>query len=247
MATFSASVNLDDAEKILRNAIAKGLAAKNLKTQVTLLAKKEIERIVDKNQALFRPDVGPGGGPELVGQLGIGQGGTPSEGKYRGKDGAWSLLKPGQAAASLKSSFVQRRRGKFAILNYEINLAEFFENFRSTYISRKRGDDPLKISWMQNMIDGIPIAQLRDFPPGVTGYAFVDSGPNFNPLFSRTGLGHMVALERLKIPAQQFTFKGRGRAATFGKLVSDIEKALISNRFKTKLETSIAKSINAGG
>ncbi len=99
---------------------------------------------------------------------------------------------------------------------------------------------------MQNLIDGIPIAQLRDFPEGVTGHAFVDSGPNFNRLFSRTGLGHMVALERLQIPSQQFTFKGRGRANTFGRLLSDIEKRFASSQFRKKIEKSIADSINSG-
>jgi len=243
----SLKFNLDEVEKVLRDAIAKGLSTRQLKNEVQKAAVVEIEKAVDKNQNLFRPDAGPGGGDELVGKLGIGQGGRPLDDKYAGPDGAWALLKPGTTSAKLTSSFRRRRTGRFGILNYEIDLAAFFGDFRSTYISRKRGDDDLRISWMQNLIDGIPIAQLRDFAPNTTGHAFIDSGPNFNRALSRTGLGHMVALERLKIPAQQFTFKGRGRANTFGKLISDINRRFASSRFRKKIEKRIAESINSGG
>ena len=235
--------NLDGVEKAINNAVSKGLATKQIKSDVEKIAIAEIERAVDINQNLFRPDAGPGGGDNLVGELGIGQDGRPLKEKYAGKDAAWSLLKPGTASAKLSSSFRRVRAGKFGILNYEVDLTAFFNNFRSVYIGSRNE----KIQWMQNLIDGVPIAQLVEFPPGVTGYAYVDGGPDFNPESSRTGFGHMVALERLKIPSQQFTFRGRGRANTFGKLLKDINKRFASNKFKQAIEKRIAKSINSGG
>jgi len=241
-------INLNKLEKVLRDSIARGLASSVVKAEVEKATVVEIEKAVEANQNLFRPDVGPGGGDELVGQLGIGQDGRPLKERYAGSDAAWRLLNPirGNAArggvSTLSSRFDQKRVGKFGVLNYTINLDSFFTNFRSVYL----GSSSQKISWMQNLIDGIPIAQLVEFPPGVTGHAFVNSGPDFNPDSSRTGLGHMVALERLKIPSQQFTFAGRGRASTFGKLLSDIERRLSSSRYRKDIEKRIAASINRG-
>ena len=213
------------------------------------ITSQEIEKVVVKNKDLFRPDAGPGGGDELVGQLGIGVKTSEFEGRplterYDGNpNAAWSQLKPGTDSAKIRTFFRAARRGKFAEVAYEINLDQFFNNFRAVYI----GSSNLKVSWMQNLIDGVPIAQEVDYPTGVTGYAFVNSGPDFNSSLSRTGFGHMVALERLKIPAQQFSFAGRGRFGTFGKLLSDVERKLKSADFKKKLEARIAKSINSGG
>ncbi len=66
--------DLDNLDRVLRNAIEKGLTTRQVKSTVNKLAVDEIEKVVEKNQNLFRPDAGPGGGNELVGQLGIGQG-----------------------------------------------------------------------------------------------------------------------------------------------------------------------------
>jgi len=241
--------NLDKVEKALAKAIAKGLTTRQIKADIKAITSQEIEKVVIKNKDLFRPDAGPGGGDELVGKLGIGVKtsefeGRPLEERYDGNDNAaWSQLKPGTDAAKVRTFFRRARQGKFAEVAYEINLDQFFNNFRAVYI----GSSNLRVSWMQNLIDGVPIAQEVEFPPGVTGFAFVDSGPNFNSSLSRTGFGHMVALERLKIPAQQFTFAGRGRGRTFGKLLGDVEIRLKSSQFKNKIAARIAKSINSGG
>jgi len=249
-----ASIDLDKAEKVLRDAILAGLSTRTLKVNVEKLAQKQIENVVDRNQDLFRPDRGPDGGDDLVGFLGIGQttsgsqAGRPSEEKYSGNDAAWRLLRPvrGDAIASLKSSFRKARPGNFGRITYSINVEKFFNNFRSTYISRKRGDSDFEISWMQNLIDGVPTEQIREYPDGETEFAFVTGGPNFNPKSSRTGLGHMVAVGKLKIPAQQFAFRGRGRANTFGKLLSEIQRSLGSAAFKNKISESIKNSIVGG-
>jgi hypothetical protein len=244
----SVRLNLNSAEETLRKAIEKGLATSQIKKDIKAIASNEITAVVINNQALFRPDIGPGGGNELVGQLGIGEQQPGQEGRalterYAGSDAAWTLLKPGSAAAKVKTFFRRARAGKFAEVLYEIDLDRFFNNFRSVYI----GSSNLRVSWMQNLIDGVPTAQEVEFPEGITGYAFVDSGPDFSATRSRTGFGHMVGLERLKIPAQQFVFNGRGRGDTFGKLLTDIERRLRTNSFKNKLEVRIAKSINSGG
>jgi len=252
--SVSASINLDRAEKILRDAILAGLSSRKLKASVENLALSQIEKTVNNNQDLFRPDRGPEGGDDLVGFLGIGQSSTgsqagrPSTQKYAGEDAAWTLLRPikGKGIAALSSSFRKARAGNFGRITYTINLDSFFNNFRSTYISRKRGDSDFQISWMQNLIDGVPTEQTREYPDGETEFAFVTGGPDFNPNFSRTGLGHMVPVGKLKIPAQQFTFRGRGRANTFGKLLAEIGKSLRSAAFKNKIAKSIRNSIVEG-
>lgn len=244
------SFDLKNIEKTLRRAITKGLSTIKLKTEVTKLAAAEIEKVVDGNQELFRPDRGPDGGNDLVGLLGIGKGGSPLVEKYAGRNAAWTLLNPGiqqfVGAAKLSSTF--RRAGDiFGKLTYTIDIDKFFNNFKSTYLSRKRGDANFVISWMKSLIDGIPTEPLRINTSGETEFFFVNSGPNFNPEFSRTGLGLMVPAGRIKIPSQQFTFNGRGRSNTFGVLLDKIEKRLSSASFKSKVEKRIADSINLGG
>jgi len=245
------SFDLRKIEATLRKAIEKGLSTSKIKTEVTKLAVVEIEKVVEANQDLFRPDRGPGGGDDLIGFLGIGQGGSPLTEKYAGRNAAWALLNPGinqfVGAARLSASFSRARQGKFASLTYTIDTDRFFNHFRSTYLSRKSGDSDIEISWMQGLIDGVPTEQLRDYP-GLGGeFIFVDSGPNFNRKFSRTGLGTMVREEKLRIPARQFIFGGRGRQETFGVLLEKLNKSLASARFKNKVEKVIAKSINSGG
>jgi hypothetical protein len=240
--------NLNQLEEALGRAVAKGLATKQIKDDMKAITSQEIEKVVVSNKDLFRPDAGPGGGDELVGQLGIGVKTGESEGRplterYDGNpNAAWSQLRPGTDSAKVRTFFRAARRGKFAEIAYEINLDQFFNNFRAIYV----GSNNLKVSWMQNLIDGVPTAQEVDYPEGVTGYAFVDTGPDLRDGSSRTGFGHMVALERLTIPSQQFSFPGRGRPGTFGKLLSDVERKLKSSDFKKKLEVRIAKSINSG-
>jgi len=238
-------------EKALRSAIEKGLASDILKAQVTTLTVIEIEKVVEDNQDLFRPDRGSDGGNDLVGLLGIGQGGSPLVEKYAGRNAAWTLLNPGvnqfAGAAKLTASFRRARSGSFANLTYTIDIDRFFNNFKSTYLSRKRGDADFTISWMQGLIDGIPTEQLRVNQAGDTDFVFVNSGPNFNPEFSRTGLGLMVPSSRLRIPTSQFTFNGRGRNNTFGVLLEKLQDKLSSNRFKSKIEKIVADRINSGG
>lgn len=251
MAFANMSFDLRKIEATLRKAIEKGLSTSKIKTEVTKLAVVEIEKVVENNQDLFRPDRGPDGGDDLVGFLGIGQGGSPLTEKYAGRNAAWALLNPGvnqfAGAAKLISSFSRARQGKFAGLTYVIDLGRFFNHFRSTYLSRKSGDSDIEISWMQSLIDGVPTESLRLSPTGDTQFSFVNSGPNFNANFSRTGLGIMVPAGRIKIPVRQFTFNGRGRNNTFGVLLDKLRKSLASTSFKNKVEKAIADSINSGG
>ena len=251
MAFININFDTRKVEATLRKAIEKGLSTNKIKNEVTKLTVAEIEKVVEKNQDLFRPDRGSDGGDELVGLLGIGQGGAPLVEKYAGRNAAWTLLNPGVrefvGAAKLTASFSRARTGKFASLTYTIDVDRFFNNFKSTYLSRKRGDSDFEISWMQSLIDGIPTEQLRVNQAGATDFTFVNSGPNFNPEFSRTGLGHMVPAGRIGVPARQFTFQGRGRGSTFGVLQDKISASLSSNSFRNKIEKRIADSINSGG
>ena len=245
MANFNIIGKSDKFFKSLEKALRKGLSKGQLKTQVTNAAKVEIDNVVQKAQNRFRPDKGPGGGDELVGQLGIGKGGSPQTEKYRGGEAAFKLLEPTTAIAPFSSSFVAARK-KFGIINYDINIDLFYGHFKSNYASDKTGDATHDIPWVKHLIEGIPTEALRDNPIGST-FAFVDSGPAFNPNFSRTGLGHMVNIQKLRIPARQFEFGGRGRPATFGFLFEQIEKGLSSPRFKSDIEKRIARIINSGG
>lgn len=245
MAKFNIVGNSGKFFKSLEKALKKGLSRRQLKTQVTNAAKVEIDNVVQKTQDRFRPDRGPGGGDELVGQLGIGKGGKPQTEKYRGGEAAFKLLEPTTAIAPFSSSFVASRK-KFGVISYEINIDKFYDHFKSKYASNKAGDAVLDIKWMEHLIEGIPTEERRDNPIGAT-FAFVDSGPAFNPGFSRTGLGHMVNIQKIKIPARQFTFDGRGRPATFGFLFKQIEKGLSSPRFKSDVRKRIAKVLNSGG
>jgi hypothetical protein len=245
MAKVDVKFDLNKVDSVLRNAITKGLSTQFLKNEVIKLTRIEIEKVVNRNQNLFRPDKGDDGGNELVGLLGIGANGSPLTNKYSGKGGAWSLLIPGGKVAKLTSSF-RKSAVSFANINYTIDIDKFFNDFRSTYISHKRGDSDFIISWMQNLIDGIPTEKIRDYPADES-FVFVDSGKNFNPKLSRTGLGHMVPASRIKIPSRQFTFEGRGRKNTFGLLLDKMQQSLSSNSFKSSVEKTIAKSINSGG
>lgn len=251
MAGFaSIKFDLKKVDAALRRAIAKGLSTNSVKNTVTKLAAAEIEKVVDANQDLFRPDRGADGGNSLVGLLGIGKGGSPQTEKYAGSQAAWTLLKPGirefAGAAKLTSTF-RRGSASFGNLTYTIDIERFFGHFKSKYASTKTGDATFDIRWMESLIDGIPTTQLRDYPSSGGEFVFVNSGPNFNKKFSRTGLGVMVSAGKLKIPAQQFTFNGRGRANTFGVLIDEVQKKLSSSNFKNKVKNSIAKSINSGG
>jgi hypothetical protein len=243
MASFNIIGKDDGFLRQLRTAISNGLSTNELKSRVEKLVKSEIEDVVEKNQDLFRPDRGPDGGDDLVALLGIGEGGRPLVEKYAGKNAAWSLLKPGTAASKLTSNFVKSKRSKFGVINYEINTENFYKNFRSTYISRKGGDSDFEISWMQYLIEGIPTEQIREYPDDVTGYVMVRDGENFNPNFSRTGLGHMVPANKIKIPAKQFVFNGRTEQGTFGILFDKIDKKLSSSSFKNKIEKAIANLV----
>lgn len=243
MAKITAGINLDKAEKVLREAILRGLSTRALKDSVEKLAAAEIEKVVTRNQDLFRPDKGSDGGDDLVGFLGIGQGGEPSTSKYAGNNAAWTLLRPGTDAAKITSSFRKATAGNFGNISYTINLDRFFNNFRSTYLSRKRGDSDLVISWMQGLIDGVATEQTRESADAGARFAFVTNGPAFNPSSSRTGLGHMINIDKIKIPVQQFSFNGRGRANTFGVLIDKIRKSVASNAFKNKISKSIKDSI----
>lgn len=227
----------------IRKALTGKLSTRQVKTLVEREAAKEIEKAVDETQDLFRPDRGPGGGDDLIALLGIGEGGRVLTEKFAGRDAAFNLLKPGTAATNFSSVFRRRSRGRFGLVNYEINLERFYNNFRSTYISRKRGDSDFEISWMDHLINGIPTTQLREYPEGENEFVLVTGGQNFNENFSRTGLGHMVPAGRLRIPARQFVFNGRGEAATFDVLFAAVTRRLSSSRFRTKIEKAIARII----
>ncbi len=229
--------------KVLLGVIEQGISSRKIKVEAEKAAIIQIEKAVKANQDLFRPDRGPDGGDNLVGLLGIGQGGKPLTDKIKN---AWKFLEPIRGT-NLSSTFRKNIKGKFGVINYEIDLDKFYNAFNSTYISRSGKESDLLISWMSQLVDGIPTTQVREYPPGENQFVFVSSGANFNPKFSRTGLGHMVPAGRIKIPATQFSFNGRGRAETFGKLFIAIEKRLKSSSFRKDLESRIANIINSGG
>ncbi len=228
---------------VLLSAIEKGISSRKIKVEAEKAAIIQIEKAVKANQDLFRPDRGSDGGDDLIGLLGIGQGGKPLTDKIRN---AWKFLEPIRGK-NLSSTFRKRVKGKFGIINYEIDLDRFYNAFDSTYISRARKQQDIPISWMSNLIQGIPTEQVREYPAEAKPFVFVSSGENFSPKRSRTGLGHMVSSSKIKIPATQFSFNGRGRANTFGKLFIAIEKRLKSSAFRKDLESRIANIINSGG
>lgn len=228
MANFTTKLggDLEDIERIITEKLLSRSKIEAFRRQVKPIIEDAINDVVISSKDLFNPR--SAGGDELVGQLGIGVGGTPANNKI---DNAFRLLKVGEdsPATKLKTSFQPRNFRRFGTISYEIDKPTFFSQRITTYRSQRAREPSLEIPWMQNFIEGI---EVKD-------HEFVSQGDEeFRDSLSRTGLGHMV-----EVPGQQFVFPGVGERATFGKLVDNINRKLISSQFKSRLKTAILAAL----
>ena len=235
MADVNINLGFGEFNKKLRAAIDKGLANKELKRLVEIETIKAIESVVTKNQDLFRPDRGGDGGNDLIGFLGIGEGGRADEDKVQT---AWHFLLPKLRGdnKNLKSEFV-RKSNKFGNIEYKVDFSKFYAHPKSTYISEKEGEPSIVIEWMRNLMEGVPTTQVRDRPDGVESYAFLPSSRA-----GRAGFGRMVPVGGIRIPPRQFTFTGRGASQVIGELTSDLIEKLNSPSFRGQITKAMNKA-----
>lgn len=222
---------LEGLEDVIFAALTDRASIEAFRRRVIPLVEKQIEKAVTDTQDRFRPDrVGRG---ELIGQLGIGSDGREDTNKITN---AWRLLIPTEADVAKISSSFARNVNKFGRISFTIDIDRFFNQELTTYTSEVRRGGVIGVQWMRHFIDGLE----------VQGHAFVDDfDPDFRFDSSRTGLGHMVRLDRVTIPRQQFELRGQGRGQTFGKLFENVERNLKDSSFQGRLAVVIARALGA--
>lgn len=225
---------LDDLVQQVTKTLVDRAAIESFRKKVTPLVTREITRAIELTKDEFNPR--RVGGEEFVGQLGIGQGGQPDIDKMRN---AWTLLIPGSSASKLSSSFAPSNLKKFGTFGFSIDIEKFYDRDLTNYTSTRSspGNDGKRIPWMQNFIEGLAVQEPA---------AYIDSGdPNFNPKRSRTGIGHMIRIDRLNIPGRQFSFPGVGRAATFGKIQERVNRRFRTAKFRAELAAIFIEAIES--
>lgn len=212
--------NIRDFNEAILKEVSKRFSAK--RSQIDTAIREQIGAAVDEMKNFFRPNRGPNGNEDVVGQLGIGFGGRADTDKI---DNAYKLLKPGTSSAKLSLSF-QRNARNFGKASFSIDISKFYNSDLTTYLP-SRGQRAVvdfngPVPWMQHFIEGLE----------VQGYEYIDeSDPQFSSRRSRTGIGMMI-----KVPAGNFVFRGVGRENTFEPLFKRIEKKLSSKAFAKKIE-----------
>lgn len=217
--------NIKDFDEAVLKAVSDKFSRK--RSQINTIVEEQIGAAVEQEKNLFRPDRGPNGGSDVVGQLGIGFGGRPDNDKI---NNAYKLLKPGTSSAKVSLSF-QRRQANFGRVNYSIKIENFYNSDLTTYlpslgrVSNGNIDFNRPVPWMRHFIEGLE----------VQGYDYIDEGDKlFNKNRSRTGEGLMI-----KIPTHTFVFRGAGYAATFDLLIAAIVKKLTTKPFIKKIENAL--------
>lgn len=218
-------------EKKLQEKVFTSRAAQNaFKEKILPVVTEAINSAIKSSQNHFKPyEVG---GDELVGQLGVGSGGTPDKDKL---NKAWQILqfvgKLGSSVSNLKISLA--KGSKFATFDFSIDKEAFYNHFRTTYVSKSEGESTV-VTWMKNFLIGIPT---------IDGYGFVGpESPKFKLASSRTGLGHMT---KVRIPSRQFQLVGYGEDKAFGAIVENIKKQFKSKSFTDEVARRIAQAIRS--
>ncbi len=209
-----------DFDDAVLQAVAKKFSQK--RSEIDKAVQEQIGVAIEENRDLFKPDRGPNGSDDVVGQLGIGFGGRPDSDKI---DNAYKLLKPGSSSAKLSLSF-QRRNATFGIAKYTLNVEKFYAADLTNYLPSKSAFGAVNfngpVPWMKHFIEGLE----------VQGYDYIDSGDSlFRSERSRTGIGLMI-----KIPTHTFTFRGVGADSTFSILFEKIARKLQTRPFLKKIE-----------
>lgn len=203
-------------------------AQKLLREAITPIVAETINKAIADSKSHFRPyDVG---GSRLVGELGVGSDGKPDKEKL---NKAWEIMQfvgnLGSSVSTLKLSLAKGR--KFATFEFNIRKSNFYDHFRTNYISMS-GGKTVKVPWMKNFLIGIPT---------IEGYGFVEPGSRkFKPDSSRTGLGHMI---KVKIPSKQYKLLGYGEDKAFGAIIQNANKRLTSARFAEQLKKAISRAL----
>ena len=233
-ANFGIDVDFGDFQKKLRKSIDDGLANLELKATIESEAAKAIESVITENQDTFRPDRGPDGGDDLIGFLGIGDNNQPDNDKIQK---AWEFLLPRKRGDSRNfTSVFQQRKKRFGVIKYTIDVQKFYASPKANYISEGDQGDNLTIRWMENLIEGVPTAKVRDYP-AEEEYVFLPSSRS-----GRSGRGRMVPVDSIRIPPRQFKFDGRGSSIVYDRLLDKITKRLEGSAFKGQMTKAIKKA-----
>lgn len=218
--------DINDLESVILSQVFSRSKVESLRRKVLPLVQEEINKAVEKTKGAFNPRTV--GGDELVGQLGVGTGGRIEDSKI---NNAWRQLQIGinPSVVKLSTQFQPRNFRRFGVINYEIDKTAFYSQKITTYRSQRARDSTLTIPWMQNFIDGIEVSDHEFVSPGDEEYRRERS---------RTGAGHMI-----RVPGRQFSFPGVGDRATFGVLTDNINKALSSRQFTSRLASVIASAL----
>lgn len=220
---------LKDFEKKLFEKVFSSKEAQDaVKKKILPIVTETINEAIADSQHHFKPH--EVGGPTLVGQLGVGAGGSPDREKL---EKAWEILQfVGNLGSSVSKLNLSLAKGsRFAKFEFKINKEKFYDHFRTNYISLTH-DQAIEIPWMKNFLLGIPT---------IDGYTFIPkNSKRYKPGSSRTGLGHMG---KTKVPSRQFELVGYGEDRAFGAIIENATKRLNSPQFAKKIQEAIASSL----
>lgn len=219
---------IEKLDKLISETVFSREKVNRLRSEVLSVVQKRIDGAISKSRHAFNPE-----NEDLVGELGVGIGGRPATEKLRN---AWRLLQVGDGLAKLGANFQPKNLRRFGVIRYSLDKDKFYNHRLTTYrAQRSRGDAAdTDVKWMENYILGI----------ATPGFAYVELGEQGSRKGrSRTGLGHMLNLANVQdmtIPRRQFVYPGKGEPATFGVVLSNINKAVSSDRFNRQLRSIIA-------